>query len=47
MSNSDIRNRIGKDETTLDEIERKRLVRYWQVQRMDTEGWRKQVINWD
>lgn len=47
IRNIDIRERIGKLGTTVEEIEKRRLVWYGHVQRLDTRRWPKRIINWN
>lgn len=47
IRSTDIRNRIVQHKTTLGKIEKRRLVWYGHVQRMNMERLRKQLIIWN
>ena len=47
VRNSEIRNRIGKRDTSVEQIEKKRLIWLGHTQRMRDERWPKRILNWD
>ena len=46
VRNAEIRQRIQKLDTTVNEIEKRRLVWLGHVQRMGEERWPKKILNW-
>jgi hypothetical protein len=47
VRNLEIRERVGKHYTTVDEIKKRRLVWMGHAQRMNDERWPKKVLNWN
>lgn len=47
IRNLEIRERIGKLDTTIEQIEKKRLIWFGHTQRMREERWPKKVLNWN